>query len=182
MRNNWFITVQNDKQIYNINLTDDQISQMSKNCYKNYIEKKIYCVAYSELSESRKTKIQDMLKYNKPNKHGQLQLQKYLKTEKLSTIEKQTLFSLRSHNLNCKSNFPSAFGEDMSCRTCCDKNTFEDEIHSLECPSVIDEDSKDESIKFYHIFGNLEEQIKAVRYYIKVMNKRNIMLELLQTC
>ena len=182
VRNDWFLTVQNDKKIYNINLTDNQISEMSKNSYKNYIEKKINIKAYSELSESRKSKIQDMLRYNKLNKHGQLQLQKYLKTGKLSTIEKQTLFSLRSHNLNCKSNFSSAFHEDMSCRTCCDENTIEDEIHSLECPSVIDEDEKDNSIKFHHIFGSLDEQIKAVKYYIKVMNKRNLILELQQNC
>ena len=109
MHNDWCQTVQNDKQVYNINLTDDQISEMSKNSFKNYIENKIYQKAYSELCESRKTKVQDMIRNSKPNKNGQLSLQKYLKTDKLSTVEKQTLFSLRSHNLNCKSNFPKHF-------------------------------------------------------------------------
>ena len=122
-----------------------------------------------------------MLNFNKLDKNGQLGFQKYLKTESLSTVEKQTLFSLRSHNLNCKSNFPSAF-EDMSCRTCGDKNVIENEIHSLECSSVIDIDMIDETIQFKHIFGNLEEQIKAVKYYIKIIRKRNLLLELQQNC
>ena len=91
------------------------------------------------------------MKSIKPNKNGHLSIQKYLKSSELNKTEKQTLFLLRSHNLDCKTNFPNAFGEDMSCRTCEDKNTIEDEIHCLECPLVITEEEHDHSIKFDHI-------------------------------
>ena len=96
----------------------------------------------------------------------------------MNKTEKQTLFLLRSHNLDCKTNFPNAFGEDMSCRTCEDKNTIEDEIHCLECPAVITEEERDHSIKFDHIYGSLEKQIKATKYFMKIISRLFLFLEL----
>ena len=177
VKNDWSSIVQKDKIFYNIELSDESISEMSKNSYKKYIERKISNRSYIDFCEIRKTKIQDILKSVNPNKNGQIQMQKYLKSSELSKSEKQMLFMLRSHNLDCKSNFPNAFGDVMGCRTCGDRYTFEDEMHSLECPSLIPEEERDNSIKFEHIYGSLEEQIKAIKYFMKIINKLSLLLE-----
>ena len=92
--------------------------------------------------------------------------------------EKQALFELRSHNFNCKSNFSSAFSEDMSCRTCGDKDTHEDESHSLSCISVVKKEEMNTNIKFDDIFGSLNQQVRAIKYFLPIIQRRAILLDL----
>ena len=100
---------------------------------KKYIDRKVHQQSLNELKSSRKTKVQDILSTLKPSL-CKLTTQKYLTSNELNLTEKQTLFSLRSHNFACKSNFRNQY-ENMICRLCQSEDSYEDEIHSLKCPS-----------------------------------------------
>ena len=67
----------------------------------------------------------------------------------------------------------------MNCRICNDPSSYEDEIHTFSyCRLLIDEDDRDKSVKFEHIFANIDLQIHAVKYFMKLINKRKIMMEI----
>ena len=176
VRNDFYTTVQNDKERYKVDLSDEQIEQTSKNAYKKYIDRKVHQFFLNELKSSRKTKIQDILKTLNPN-DMKIPTQKYLACNELSTSEKQTLFSLRSHNFDCKANFRNQY-QNMVCRLCDNEDSFEDEIHSLKCPAVVNDNELDHSIEFHHVFGSINQQIKAVKYFMPIIKRRKLLLEL----
>ena len=115
----------------------------------------------------------------KLDKRGKIRAQEYLKTSKLSTIEKQMLFALRTHSYDVKSNYKSFHKDDMKCRICEDPMSYEDEIHTFQnCPALIEDEEKDRTIKFEDIFANIDHQVCAIKYFMKFINKRKLILEL----
>ena len=78
-----------------------------------------------------------------------------------------------------KSNFKSLHKDDMKCRLCEEPGSYEDEIHTFHnCPALIEDEEKDQSIKFEDIFANIDQQVIAIKYFMKCINKRKLMLEL----
>ena len=56
---------------------------------------------------------------------------------------------------------------------------IENEIHTFEqCEILIDPVKSD--IKFDHVFGNLEQQEKAIKYFSRIITKRDIFLDILK--
>ena len=95
----------------------------------------------------------------------------------MKTSWKQQLFSLRNRSYDLKSNYKSLHVNDMICRICMDDQSREDEIHTFElCTELIERDQSD--IKFIHVYGSLEQQIKAITYFSRISTKRNLILEI----
>ena len=177
-KNDWWKLVNFDKTFYNINLSDDQISKMSKGLYKKVVEEKIYIKASEEILSSKKSKMQKILENVKCNKKGKIVTQSYLKSNKLTPSEKQTLFELRVFNFQTKSNFKSQFEDDMTCRICLEKDSYEDENHTfLECSVLLENIEINKNIKFDDVFGCLDIQVKAIKYFMRIIQKRNAILE-----
>ena len=98
-------------------------------------------------------------------------MQEYLKSEKLSTKQKQLLFKLRSSVTPNKSNFRQMYENDLSCILCRDPNTVENLQHLRECPYLIGQPKLGDrlkSIKCEDIYGQLDKQIKAVQVWEQV--------------
>ena len=71
----------------------------------------------------------------------------------------------------------------MRCRMCLKDNTYKDEIHVFEqCSAFQDERDPRGNVKFEHIYRSLQQQINAIRYYMPLIQKRNIMLDLDDNC
>ena len=88
VKGDWYNTVKSDKENYGIQITDEEISDMSKAVFKKIIKEKVSKRADEELKSSEKSKVQNILKNLKLDKRGKIRAQEYLKTSKLSTIEK----------------------------------------------------------------------------------------------
>ena len=102
---------------------------MSKNVFKNYIDKQVNERFIFNLRQSKKRKIQDMLKTIKTDKKGKILMQPYLRSDKLALNEKRALFMLRSRSFHVKSNYSNMYkNDDMRCRICRLPDTFEDDI------------------------------------------------------
>ena len=93
----WSTIVQNDKTTYEIDVTDDEITKMSKKSFKKYVDKKVNKRAFEELFESKKSKVKDLILITKSqlNQDYKLPMQQYLQTSELTTEAKKILFSLR---------------------------------------------------------------------------------------
>ena len=72
--------------------------------------------------------------------------------------------------------FQNQYEEDMSCRSCKDKSN-EDEDHILRC-TVLNNETYD--VKFSDVYGNIDQQYKAVQVYKTVMRRRKVYLEIMQ--
>ena len=105
----WSTIVQNDKRTYEIDVTDDEITKMSKKSFKKYVDKKVNKRAFEELFESKKSKVKDLILITKSqlNQDYKLPMQQYLQTSELTTEAKKILFSLRCREFNLKSNYKS---------------------------------------------------------------------------
>ena len=57
---NCFFTISQNREEYNITLTDDEIKVMSKSKFKKYIEDKIYQYSLNELFQGKKSKVQNI--------------------------------------------------------------------------------------------------------------------------
>ena len=131
-RNDWIHLINNDKQMYQIHLSDSEISDMSKSQFKTFIEMRINQKFFSELCELSKSKVENVKKTMRIDKHFKIQMQSYLKTNCISTAHKQALFSLRNRTYNLKCNFKTMYQNDMRCRSCLDDESIENEIHVFE--------------------------------------------------
>ena len=109
---------------------------------------------------------------------SKLKTQAYLLCEEFSREEAQLCFSLRSRALDLKNNFKSKYKDDLSCRTC-DSGVREDEQHLLLCSGLNIEDDAS-SVKYDDLFSNLKSQIEATKIYMKILRKRDIMLDLMK--
>ena len=178
-RYDWFLTITQNKAEYKILLSDDEIRQMSKFQFKKYLETRIFQHSYEELFECKKSKLQNILQSIKLGKNKRIIMQNYLKSNILSVDEKQFAFNLRCRNFMVKSNFKTQYEDDMKCRICLEEDSYEDEEHTFFLCSVLLKDhSTDAEIKFEHLYGDLEEQIRAIKYFKQIADKRQLFLEI----
>ena len=97
--------IKEEKSNYNINLSDKEISKLSKNNFKNFIDKKINEFAFNYLKERARShsKSQNILKEIEAINLSTRKL--YLNEVVLSKTDCQLLFMLRSKMLYVKANF-----------------------------------------------------------------------------
>ena len=180
-RNDWHSVVKSDKEEYKIDLSDEEILQMSKNKYKKYIESQINKKSYNELTSSQKSKVSRIIEsmHTTMNVQGKIPIQGYLKTHKLSTEMKKLLFSLRCREYDLKVNYKSMYENNMQCRICEEEDSIEDERHTFfECERLVDRKNLVLNHKVEHIFGELEEQISVMNHIIEITSKRDILIKL----
>ena len=116
------------------------------------------------------------------DKHFKISMQSYLKCPLLTTIEKQNLFNLRNRSYNLKSNYKSQFVNDMKCRICLLENSYEDEVHTFEkCTELTSVEDNSSNIKFADIFGSLSQQVDAIKYFSKIILKRDLFLSTVES-
>ena len=90
-RNDWVLQVQCDKQKCNVTLSDNKISEMSKIQYKKYIEMKVNALAFDELRNCSKSKVQNILISMKIDRQNFVDMQLYLRSNEISKKQKMQL-------------------------------------------------------------------------------------------
>ena len=130
VKGDWCTMVQKDIEILDINLTFEEIKNVTKQELKNFLRKQIEQKAFEYLIKIKEnqSKMTD-LKYKK------LETQEYLKPKTgLTKTEVSGIMMCRSRMVPVKSNFKSAHNAaDMKCRACRDINTVESQFHLIVC-------------------------------------------------
>ena len=173
-KGDWYSLIEQEKQKYDLTVTDAEICQMSKFKYKTLVQKKVEKFAFENLKEraSKHSKSAGILSCISSLK---MKRQDYLCENNFSKDDIKLLFKLRSRMLEVKTNFRGIHGSDLSCRTC-DTCLIEDEDHLLSCKSIQIENQPQE-IKYADVFGSVEQQRKAVKAFKAVMRKRELLLK-----
>ena len=137
----------------------------SKYKFKELVDKKIKEKAAQYLTELQTKHSKSKVLHQSPN------IKEYLTTDQLSTREKQMLFKLRTMTTPNRSHFKGKYKDDLSCTLCKDPTSVENLKHLLGCSYLLSDNqlSKEiKSIKYEHIFGELKEQIDAVKVWSKI--------------
>ena len=164
--------IQSEKAKYNINLSDEEIGNMSKCSFKRIVDQKVNYYSYSSLTQCRKSKVENIILQLSKGSNKKPYMQPYLTTNLLSTLEKQTLFSLRCRNFNVKSNYKTMYEGNMICRICQDPQSYEDEDHTFSCQVLVDGLEIGEDVKFSDIYSNTTKQINAVKSFMKIIKNK----------
>ena len=99
-------------------------------------------------------------------------MQPYLKSSEISTLNKQTLFKLRTKMLNIKANFSSVNKNNLQCSVCKDMSTTENEEHLLVCSVLaIHPILKDDigQVKFEDVYGEEQNELRTVKVFKQIM-------------
>ena len=100
------------------------------------------------------------------------EMQSYLKSSEISTLNKQILFKLRTKMLNIKANFSSMNKNNLQCSLCKDMSTTENEEHLLVCSVLANHPKlKDDigQVKFEDVFSDEQKQFRAVKVFKQIM-------------
>ena len=171
-RGDWAEVIQTTKEILSIEKTDDDIKNMKKEIFRNYVEKKVCIGAFQYLQTLAKKHSKSEYTWNQ----DKLEKQKYLEDERFSRQDIQLLFALKSRMISVKTNFRNLHNNNMECQTCDEESIVEDENHILNCKNLKTEESV--QINFKLVYGCLEEQLKAVKIFKTVLRKRESILEI----
>ena len=113
----WYLTILEEKQRYNLNISDEDIQKMSKAKFKLLVSESVDKYAYSKMIMTAKSqsKCQSILKNLDENN---MKIQKYLISSELVKEEQILIFSLRSFSFPVKSNFCYLHESNLICRAC----------------------------------------------------------------
>ena len=163
-KSDWMSQVTEDLKFCEIDLSDEQISAMSRYKFKSLVDKKIKEKAACYLSELQMKHSKSMIL------HQDSQIKEYLTSHRLSTHEKQLLFRLRTRTTPNKTNYKNRYKDDLSCILCKDPNTEENLSHLLRCPFLQTKPQLGDiqSVKSEDIFGSLDDQVRSVKVWDKI--------------
>ena len=160
-----------DKAVLGIEISDEEITNLSKNKFQKYIENKIekYALLQLNVLKAKHQKSQ----YLDSNSFKTAQ---YLIDDRFSKPEANLLFKLRSKTLNLRMNYENQHSNTL-CQIC---GLFpESQAHLLQCPQIapklklVSKEVMDESF----IYGNADRQLTIVKIYMQVMEIRGKILE-----
>ena len=102
--------------------------------------------------------------------------EKYLDDPKFSLSDSELLFKLRTRMISVKTNFPSMWNKDVSCRTCNLTVEIESQEHVLRCSGIRQTIDINDGTKYSDIFSHPDKQLYIVRCYRKILSQQEIML------
>ena len=164
-KSDWVSQARKDLLDCEINLTDSEIAMKSSYQFKSLVRKKIKqkSIDYLTDQQMRHSKSQFL--------HQNESMKEYLKTDTLSTKQKQMLFKMRSRMCPNKTNFSNKYGGKLECSLCQDKNSKESEIHLLSCPFLVHHPKLAEelkTVKYEDIYKDLPRQIAAAKLWMNI--------------
>ena len=169
VKDDFFNQVIEDMEDIGLELNEEEIKKMKKLRFKSLLKDKIKGAAHTYLVQKKEglSKLKNLT--------SDFSFKEYLATDKLSILEKQLLFKLRTRMIHVKGNYSSMYKDDMSCHLC-DTNSVESQEHLLVCPSFTHLNESC-SVKYIDIYSpNLDKQIAAVKCWSKILKARTMKL------
>ena len=172
-KNDWILTVKEDLQMLDLDLSEETIMKMKKQTFKKIIKQKL-----KEKSTEFLFNLKLKENRSKSKKLNTFNFQEYLLTDRLNTRQKKLLFSMRTRSVDVKTNYKSMHTFNMLCRLC--KKEEDSEKHYLECEEIIK--NIDHSIdltqaNYENIFSsNIDDQIVITKIFDQVFKTRNKLL------
>ena len=160
LKNDWVRQIEDDLKMYEIDLTENEISKISKEKFRAIVKQKIDMNGRQYLTDLKN------IHSKSKGLSCMMKTQPYLQCKSLSLKEKQLLFKFRTYTYACKANFRSKYQANMLCIVCNQEDTQE---HLLSCKVS---ESQTTGVHFSDIFGTLKEQCKIIKLLAVIDSKR----------
>ena len=166
VKDDWVLTVENDMNEIGLNCSEEEIKSMSKVKFKSLVKDKIAKEAFNYLQnlQSSHSKVKH-IGYEK------LEMQNYIKSDLLTTDEKQLLFALRTATINVRANFRGAH-PNTNCNLCL-QNVPQTSSYLLDCAAILTESDKimnNDRVQLEHVFGDVEHQREAAQIFKEALS------------
>ena len=165
VKGDWFRLLKRDFQFIGIQMNEDEICATTKTDYKRRIKALIQKAALEYFNGVKLSHRKlDLVSYT------QLKAQPYLVSSQLSNIEKDLLYSLRSHCHRSKLNFKKLHSSNLYCSLGCYE--IEDQSHIFtKCRPIISKLKVSQPVPYNNIFDTLKanEDISAILVGISKM-------------
>ena len=171
IKNDWIITVKENLNHLNINVTNEELEGKSKGQFKKEIKTKIHLAALKYLQDKASSHSKmEKLAYKK------MSLQSYLYSNLISKSEAQQLFMFRTRMSMFANNFKNG-ATKLECPLCEVENSVDSEAHSVVCDTITDILPESASIDVTNIYSeNINLMKEAIQILIQVMDlRRDIM-------
>ena len=156
-KHDFILGVQKDLEHLEINLSLEDIQNLSKDMLRNFVKKQAKEQALKFLNTQK-------LKHSKVLhiKHDELIMQEYFRPQNIQSLNlAKFLFMARTRMLDIGANFSNKYGEKATCKLGCD--SLDTQQHLLECPELNERDlvSNEENYEYDDLFSNkVEKQLK----------------------
>ena len=165
-KGDWIHIIKEDMELINLNMTENEISSLSKNEFKKHVKLCVTSASFTALKSIQEDHIKiQHIKYN------DFKLQPYLTSELFTYEEASTLFNMRANTVNgFKKCFPTLYANDIQCKLGCSN---EDSIsHILTCTQL----GVSSEVSDTDIFGSTKQQHKAVTVFLQRCSQRSGLL------
>ena len=171
-KGDWINLVIKDLDSIGVSLeSETQVKQMKKTDFKAIVKEKINLKSFNELNtrKANHNKVKDIV-------HSNVQGPKeYLISNKVTSKQSTLLFNLRS---KCAMEFSMNFkgmSSDLLCPLCRQENDSQE--HALSCETIAHNLTTEErEVNYSDLFGTLEDQLKVVKIFQKVLKIRNLLI------
>ena len=174
-KNDWVLQIKEDLQNCGIYKSEAEIKNMKHYSFRKLVREKVREAAKVYLLTMR----EDPNRSKSKNLWPSDEIKDYLKTNLLSTAEKQLLFLMKTRMNNLKWNYKSKYKNNLDC-SLCRQNVQESEAHLLQCDELTTElricDEMKE-VKYEDIYGSLQEQVRAVKLWKRIFKIRTWKIE-----
>ena len=170
LKDDWIHLVTKDMSDINLNLSDDQISKLSKSEFKILVKSKMRNSAYVEFERVK----QGHSKVKHISHIGLKKSQPYLKDARFSNKETSLLFNLRSQCVNeFKANFYTS-----TCQFC--KLHLDTQEHALSCNMFRKHMKKEhlqvlDSVTYNDLFSDSSSQLTITKVFLTIINTRELL-------
>ena len=169
MKNDWALTCRKDIEELEINLSYEEIRNMSIPKFKTRVSKAVTKSALQYLL-TEKNKLSKVLHIQ----YSKLKIQEYLLPNKTSLKLAKFIYHARNRMLEFKSNFGNKYS-DLKCPVCLDQNSIDNQQHLLECVSLNDNSLVQCAPAYKDLFSeDLTKLIIIASVIDKKFKKRNI--------
>ena len=162
-KGDWSFSLNNDKEQFGINNSEEEIRRMSKYKFKKIVKTKM-----KELAKKYLLKLK-----NKHSKMEKIEFNKigcktYLNHSRISPSEAKLLFKLRTRMYPVKENFKNKmkkYGQNLHCEICKTEEDTQKRILQCHVLKTVIPELKTTKVKYEDIFGNINKMVKAVKLF-----------------
>ena len=170
-KNDWHNLVNENKNELRISLTDEQISKLSKEKFKFTVTQAVERKALDYLNNLASS-------YSKSEKviKQRLVMENYFRDARFSKSEIELLLALRTKMVkDIKKNFPSQYGENLTCDLCQLHICCQEHLLSCVCVELKKQVKIPDDIQYSDIFGSTDKQLRIVRVIKQLLRVREIL-------
>ena len=174
VRNDWCQTIQEDLEVFGIDLTLEEIEKMSETQFKELVKQKEREASLAHLNNEKISKNHTKVMHIK---HEALKMQDYLEPNSASIEECKFIFTLRSRMVDIRCNFRGNYNDgDTLCPVC--YSGEDTQPHMLVCEDLLESHAVVLDIPEYEdLFGqNLKKKLEVALILKKHFKKRKQLL------